>query len=114
SDETKGEYQVVSLVGTSDVAEGTKIWTKDVILKSHPAKKEELQVGMVVLYTGGDIVKNDEELKSSTWRRGVLLSTDELYKDVVALKGLWQETYKINVRHLRIIDDPIIEAPKEK
>ena len=63
SDKTKGEYEVMSLAGSPDVSEGETIWTKDVILKSHPAKEEELKIGIVVLYTGGEVANDNEELK---------------------------------------------------
>jgi len=117
SDKTKGEYEVISLVGSLDVAEGAKHWTKNVILKSHPAKKDEIKPGMVVLYMGGDPCKEDlEELKRAKWETGVILNTDELYKDVVEIRGCggYRRIYKKHLSQLRIIDDPILKAPKEK
>lgn len=114
---SKGEYQVVNLSGSPDVLEGAKHWTKNVILKSHPAKKDELKLGMVILYTGGDPCKEDwEELKGAKWGTGVILNRDELYKDIVELKqcGGYRTIYKRHLSQLRIIDDPVIKAPKEE
>lgn len=115
NDETKGEYEVVSLAGSPDVTKGAKKWTKDVILKSHPAEKEELKVGIVVLYTGGEVAKDDEGLRYSRWSRGVILKTDELNKNIVSLKGgIYRRTYEVHIRNIRISDDPVIKAPKEE
>ncbi len=116
SDKTKGEYEVILLTGSPDVTEGSKHWTKNVILKSHPAKKDELKPEMVILYTGGDPCKEDwEELEGARWLTGVILNTDELYKDIVELKacGGYRRTYKRHLSQLRISDDPLIEPPKE-
>jgi len=114
---SKGEYQVMLLTGSPDTTEGSKHWTKNVILKSHPAKKDELKLGMVILYTGGDPCKEDwEELKGASWGTGVIVNTDELYKDIVELKqcGGYRRIYKRHLSQLRIIDDPVIKAPNEE
>ncbi len=113
----KGEYEVMLLSGSPDVTKGSKHWTKNVILKSHPAKKDELKSGMVILYTGGDPCKEDwEELKVARWSTGVILNTDELHKDIVELKqcGGYRSIYKRHLSQLRISDDPVINAPKEE
>lgn len=114
---SKGEYEVILLTGSPDITEGSKHWTKNVILKSHPAKKDELKSGMVILYTGGDPCKEDwEELKGASWGTGVILNTNELYKDIIELKecGGDRGIYKRHLTQLRIIDDPVIKAPKEE
>ena len=116
SEKTKGEYEVMLLSGSPDVTKGSKHWTKNVILKSHPAKKDELKPGMVILYTGGDPYKEDwEELKGARWLTGVILNMDELHKDIVELKqcGGYRRIYKRHLSQLRISDDPVIKAPKE-
>lgn len=113
---SKDEYEVILLTGSPDITEGSKHWTKNVILKSHPAKKDELKPGMVILYTGGDPCKEDwEELKGASWGTGVILNTDELYKDIVELKecGGYRTIYKRHLSQLRFIDDPLIKAPKK-
>jgi len=114
---SKGEYEVMLLTGSPDITKGAKHWTKNVILKSHPAKKDELKPGMVILYTGGDPCKEDwEELKGASWGTGVIMNTDELYKDIVELKqcGGYRRIYKRHLSQLRISDDPVIKAPKEE
>jgi len=114
SEKTKDEYEVVSLTGSPDVSEGATIWTKDVILESHPAKEEELKVGIVILYTGDETAKNDEDLKNSRWNRGVILNIDELYKEIVSIKGgIYRTAYDIHIRNIRISDVPFIEPPTE-
>ena len=117
SDDTKGEYEVISMAGSPDVTKGAKHWTKNVSLKSHPAKKDELKPGMVILYTGGDPCKEDwEELKVARWLTGVILNIDELHKDIVELKqcGGYRRIYKRHLSQLRISDNPVIKAPKEE
>ena len=109
SDATKGEYEVQTRVGTSDFAKGGSMWTKNVILKTHPAAKRELKVGTVALFGGGDI-----------WRRGVVASLDELYKNTVTLDLYWwgskpdsmNRKEKANVKNLRVPDDPVFASPR--
>ena len=109
SDATKGEYEVRTRVGTSDFAKGGSMWTKNVILKTHPAAKRELKVGTVALFGGGDI-----------WRRGVVASLDELYKNTVTLDLYWwgskpdsmNRKEKANVKNLRVPDDPVFASPR--
>lgn len=114
---SKGEYEVMVLSGLVNVKKDSKHWTKNVILKSHPAKKDELKPGMVILYTGGDPCKEDrEELKVAKWLTGVVLNMDELSEDIVELKqcGGYRRIYKRHLSQLRISDDPVIKAPKEE
>ncbi|MGD9992165.1 MAG: hypothetical protein AB7S69_02600 [Salinivirgaceae bacterium] len=100
---TKGEYQLISL------GEGTSAtnWTKDIISKWHIASKEEIKDGMIVLYA------EDEPGKNTPWRPGVVVMTDELYKDVVSVKGRWREIHKVNYKWIAIIDVPVITAPND-
>ncbi len=113
SDETKGEYQVVTHVGDFDVATGDKNWTDKVILESHPADKEELKEGMIVLYTNKP---KEEGLEVARWHRGVVASTDELYKNMVQIDHVWHldrsdesdSKKDVPVERIRIIDKPDI------
>jgi uncharacterized lipoprotein YehR (DUF1307 family) len=110
SEETKGEYEVELKYENQMV----KHWTENIVFKSHPAKKEELKVGMVILYTGGDDQPQSEEtLKYAKWGRGVILSTDELHKDIVELQGgEYKRQYKRHLTAIRIIDEARKELTK--
>lgn len=115
SEETKGEYQLEAIVGSPDIAVGAKVWTKDVILKSHPAKKDELQVGMVVLIGGGENQCSYNELKTAKWRRAVVLSLDNIYKEIIEVRGLYGKSYNIHLSCIRVIDEApasVLEIPK--
>ncbi|TYB31123.1 MAG: hypothetical protein FXF47_05660 [Candidatus Mcinerneyibacterium aminivorans] len=106
-EETNGEYEVVSLVGDFDVAKGDTHWTENVIVESHPAKKNELEEGMVVLFT-----RSENNLAEARWNRGIISSTEELYKDRVIIDYVWylnkedesDRQYNIPVENIRIID----------
>lgn len=114
SEETNGEHQVISLVGDFDVAEEEKHWTDNVIIESHPAEKDELEEGMIVLYTE---TPEKEGLENARWNRAVVSSIDELYKSVVQLDYVWHldksdesdRELKVPVEQIRIIDLPRIE-----
>lgn len=71
SAETKGEYEVEFMIGTPDLGEGEKRFVKDVIWKSHPAKKDELKVGMIVITTG-DNSEDPSEARTDIWRKAVI------------------------------------------
>ena len=65
----------------------------------------------------GEMALEDwEELKEARWLTGVILNTDELYKDIVELKecGGYRTIYKRHLSQLRISDAPVIKAPKEE
>lgn len=118
---TKFEYQVTSLIQSTDVEKGATKWTKNIVLKSHPAAKEELKEGMIVLYVHDTTPRSKEDLKNhSIWNRGVVVSTDELYKDKAGIIFLWyldrkdesDRTGDIPLIHIRIIDDPDMPAVK--
>jgi hypothetical protein len=71
SDETNGKYEVQFLMGTPDLEKGEKRFVKDIICKMHPAKKEDLKVGMIVITTGS----NEEDptaAEMSTWQKAVI------------------------------------------
>lgn len=113
SDQTNNEYEVKTVIGDFDVSKGETKWTSNVITESHPAKKEELKEDMVVLYTGKPA---DEGLENAKWHRGVVSSTDELYKDRVIIDHVWHldksdeadSKKNVPVENIRIIDSPEI------
>lgn len=106
-EETNGEYEVVSLVGDFDVAKGDTHWTENVILESYPASKDELEKGMVVLFT-----RAENNLAEARWNRGIISSTKDLYKDRVLINYVWyldkndesDRQYNVPVENIRIID----------
>lgn len=114
SEETNNEYEVESIIGDSDVGKESKHWTDNVILESHPAKKEELQVDMIVLYTTKPV---EEGLAKARWHRGIVSSLDELYKDMVQIDYVWHldksdegdRQENIPVTNIRIIDEPKVQ-----
>lgn len=114
TEETNGEYQVVSLIGDFDVAKEEKHWTDNVILESHPAEKEELKKGMIVLFTGKPA---KEGLDQARWNRGIISSTDELYKDMVQIDFVWHldapsesdREKNVPVENIRIIDETSVK-----
>lgn len=71
SDETKGEYEVEFMIGTPDLGKGEKRFVKDVIWKSHPAKKDELKVGMIVITTTSNS-EDASEARTDTWSKAVI------------------------------------------
>jgi hypothetical protein len=71
SDETKGEYEVEFLMGTPDLGKGEKRFVKTIIIKTHPAKKENLKVGMFVITTG-DNPEDLVETEMCVWNRAVI------------------------------------------
>ncbi len=80
--------------------DGKEIWTSYVI-PSHKASKTEMQLSKYVLYTvysaNEDI--SEDNYRKSTWYLGKITSTDELFKDMVEVKGR-----KYYVKWLRIPD----------
>ncbi len=114
SEDTNGEYQVISMVGDFDVAEGSEHWTDDVILESHPAEKDELETGEIVLFTKRDV---KEGLAEARWEKGIIASTDELYKGVVTVDFVWHldrsdegdRQYNLDIEQIRIIDEWTLE-----
>jgi len=105
--DTDKEYQVVSLVGDFDVAKGEKHWTENVILESHPASKNELEEDQIVLFT-----RAEDNLAEVRWNRGVISSTEELYKNRVIIDYIWylnkedesDRQYNVPVENIRIIE----------
>ena len=93
---TKDEYEVMAMGDcNSDVK-----WTKDIITQWHQATKENVKEGMLVLYTayGKDI--------SSTvcFNIGKIVAVDELYKNLVTIKGDWDNIRKVDFNQVLIVD----------
>ena len=112
SEKTKDEYEVKFLIGTPDLEQGEKQWTKDIIIKSHMAKKDELKVGMVIITTTGNSESAAEAI-TDTWSKGVISSIDELDKnisEVAFYHNLKEEPYSKENRYLHNIY--IIDVPK--
>lgn len=111
SEETKGEYEVEFLIGTPDLGKGDKRLVKDIVWKSHPAKKDELKVGMIIITTTGDS-EDESEARTDTWRKGIISSLGELDKNLVEVEfyyNLKEEPYTKENRYLHniyIIDEP--------
>jgi hypothetical protein len=97
---TKGESQFISL-GSG----GSSIWTKDIIVKWHSASVSELKEGAVILYTGS------VPSRESSFRPGVIVSIDNLYKNEISIKGRWGDIYKINSKWIAIPDVPKLQVP---
>lgn len=107
SKETDNQYQVESLVGDFDVAKKDKHWTRNVIVDSHPAEADELEVGMIVLFT-----RAEKNLEKAKWNRGVVSSLDDIFKDQVQIDYVWHldkedesdRQYTVPLRNIRIIE----------
>jgi hypothetical protein len=108
SDKTKGEYEVEFLMGTPDLEKGEKRFVKDIICKTHPAKKDELKVGKIVITPGGNL-EDPSELKMCTWRRAVISNIAEDAVEVEFFHVYKEESAGKDQRFLRnifIIDEP--------
>jgi hypothetical protein len=100
SADTKNQAQVVY------VRNGSTEWVNFVV-KSHKAAKKDMEVGKVVFLPGGWAEHNKidaEEYRKATWVLGRITSTDELFKDIVEVKG-----DKFYIQLLRIPDQEIEE-----
>ena len=115
SDETKSEYEVEFMIGTPDLEEGEKRFVKDVVWKSHPAKKDELKIGMIVITTG-DNPEDPSEAWTDTWRKAVISDIKhnaievEFFNDYKKDSDGKEERFLHNVY---IIDAPDVKEPGE-
>ena len=84
------------------VADGARARV-DVVLPSHPARKEELKVGAIVLRPrkGSVGAMSASEYRKGTWLVGRITSIAEMFKDVAEVDGM-----KLRWRLLRLADDP--------
>jgi hypothetical protein len=97
---TKNQAQVIF------VRDGSTEWVNFVV-KSHKASKNEMQVGGIVFRPSGWAEYKDisgEEYRKAAWYLGRITSTDELFKDIVEVKG---EKYYIKL--LRVPEGEIEE-----
>ncbi len=100
--QTKGESELMSLASGGSVTK----WVNNglIMTKWHPVKKEELKEGMRIIFS------SEKPTKESTFHPGVIVLTDELYKDIVSIKadngygtiGI----HKIEWTRIAIIDAP--------
>ncbi len=101
TDATKGEYQVLAMGDCST----EEIWSKDVIFQWHQATTENIKEGMLVLYTAYDREMNE----TSCFHIGKVIAVDELYKNLVTIKGWYEEISKVNPEKILIVDKSNIE-----
>ena len=105
SEETKGKYEVEFLIGTPDLGKGDKRLVKDIVWKSHPAKNDELKVGMIIITTTSDS-EDESEARTDTWRKGIISGLGELDKNLVEVEffhDLKEEPYTKENRFLHNI-----------
>ncbi|MBI9069333.1 MAG: hypothetical protein JEZ09_18695 [Salinivirgaceae bacterium] len=96
SDATKGEFEIMAMGDcSSDV-----IWTKDIITQWHQATKDNIKEGMTVLYTNGGAEMNE----TVCYGIAKVIAVDELYKDLVTLKGYGDNIRKRSPNTILIID----------
>lgn len=93
---TKNQAEVLFVKGETK-------WTK-FVLPSHKANKSELSLNKIILYHGSGYRKDmDQNLyRKGSWRLGRITSTDELFKDIVEIKGK-----KYNLKWIRITNRPL-------
>lgn len=100
SAQTKNQAEVLF------VNDGSKNWVEYTI-PSHKASKDELQVGMIVLFpTGWSGYKemDADNYRKNGWDLGRITSTDEMFKDLVEVAG-----DKYGWKIVRVPDIPIKE-----
>lgn len=109
SDETEGKYEVEFLMGTPDIEKGEKRFVKDIICKMHPAKKEDLKVGMIVITTGN----NEEDptaAEMSIWQKAVV---SDIKDDGIEVEFFHQYPEESAYKDERFMHNVfIIEEPK--
>lgn len=111
-DQSKIIYNVEAAFASQDIAEGTQNTTTMVIVKSHPAKREELESGMIVLFVPDTRPHSHEELKNDHWKRGIVSSQDNTEAGMVKIDYVWylnkkdeaDRSYQIPVQNIRIMD----------
>lgn len=93
---TKGEFEVMAIADcSSDV-----LWTSDIITQWHNATKTNIKEGMTVLYTF-----YDRDITTTTcFNIGKVVALDEMYKDLVTIKGYSDDIKKVNYKKVLIVD----------
>lgn len=66
--------------------QGETVKTKDVILKTRPARADELKKGMAVLVNHWNPKKHNDESRIDLWRKGVVYNLDKLNEGKVMLE----------------------------
>jgi hypothetical protein len=118
TEETNGEWEVATRSRSLDFDVGHTIWTDEVILESHPATKEDLEPGTLVLVAWDGRPHTEEELAGDKFLRGFVANTDEFYKDMVGIE-LRQDpenseeataVESIPIANVRVVDEPAPET----
>ncbi len=109
SAQTKNQYEAELLTSTSNYGKGHILWTDNVIRKTHKLSKDEIKVGLVVLYPAGTHI----------WSRAVVSDTSNLFKDEVTLDLYWgskpdsmDRKAKWKIQDLRVSEDPVFRSPR--
>lgn len=98
---TKGEFEIMAM---GDCDSEIK-WTKDIVWQWHKATKDNVKEGMLVLYAQ----YNSEISETSCFYPGKVIAVDELYKNLITIKGRGGDIYKIDPGKVLIVDDSNIE-----
>lgn len=109
---TNGEYEVQWLWNTHATATGAKKWTKNVILKWHRAKIDELKPGMVVL-CGADNISYPGVVKEvMAYKNAVVV---ENFWDANPSSKVWTDTWEgERLAAIKILEEPVIQNPRAK
>lgn len=114
SEKTKGQYEVELVVSSPDWAAGSRIWTENVVLRSHPATGEELTAGQTILMNYWNPA-DPSETRNGPWILGVVESTDDLFKKQVSVKSLHTgKTGLVHLHNIRVADEPELETPTQE
>lgn len=99
SADTKNQAEVLF------IKDGEQKWSKYVI-PSHKADKSEMELGKIVLFHNWASSEDftQEQYRKESWHLGRISSTDDLFKDMVEVKGA-----AVYVKWLRIPEVPIEE-----
>lgn len=116
--EKDDQYEVTTLAGSPDIEKGHKYTTSIISVQSHPIQKDEFNVGTVVLFTGDEIEKTEEELKYAHWNRGVIIGIDKLGTGIVEIgtcdniAEVINNKEMIHIKNIRISDKPVFKGPE--
>lgn len=98
---TKNEYEVMAISDcSSDVS-----WTADIITHWHDATKDNVKEGMIVLYTFYD----SEKSSTVCYNIGKVVAVDEMYKNLVTIKGYADDIKKVHYEKVLIVDKRTVE-----
>ncbi len=88
---TKNEFEVMPLSG-EDIT-----WTSDIITSWHAATKEDIKDGVLVIYT----------IYEGEYYAGYIISTENLYKNLISVKGRYNDVRDITIDKIIIPDSPV-------